>query len=103
MLGKMYLVGGLMAAVALLSAGPASASIAGATAVTHSADASILQSAQYWRWRRDDDDRDRYWRRDRDWRYDGYWRHCRHERHECAERWGWGTWEFRRCVRRHGC
>jgi hypothetical protein len=28
---------------------------------------------------------------------------CEHRRHECAERWGWGTWRFRRCVRLHRC
>lgn len=32
----------------------------------------------------------------------GY-RHCRRWRHECAHRWGWGTWRFQRCMRRHGC
>lgn len=44
-----------------------------------------------------------------DWR----WRHrrwegrrfnrCRGWRHECADRWGWGTWRFERCLARHGC
>jgi hypothetical protein len=24
-------------------------------------------------------------------------------RKECAARWGWGTWRFRRCLARHGC
>lgn len=24
-------------------------------------------------------------------------------RRECAARWGWGTWRFRRCLARHGC
>ena len=28
---------------------------------------------------------------------------CRWVRRRCAERWGWGTWEFRRCVARRGC
>jgi hypothetical protein len=28
---------------------------------------------------------------------------CRAWRHRCAERWGWGGWEYRRCLRRHGC
>jgi len=28
---------------------------------------------------------------------------CRAWRHECADRWGWGTWRFRRCLIRHGC
>ena len=29
--------------------------------------------------------------------------YCRSWRHECAERWGWGTWRFNRCLARHGC
>ncbi|MFA5950544.1 MAG: glycosyl hydrolase family 5 [Hyphomicrobium sp.] len=28
---------------------------------------------------------------------------CQAWRHECADRWGWGTWRFRRCVIAHGC
>ena len=44
------------------------------------------------------------WRyRDRRWRDEGGWGHCRMWRHRCAERWGWGTWPFRRCLWRHGC
>ncbi len=31
------------------------------------------------------------------------WRRCRYWRRECAERWGWGGWRFRRCLWRHGC
>jgi hypothetical protein len=30
------------------------------------------------------------------------WR-CRAWRRECAVRWGWGTWRFNRCMRRHAC
>ncbi len=50
-----------------------------------------------------------------DWR-GRHWRHrhwgggggggfgyCRSWRHECAARWGWGTWRFRRCMNIHGC
>jgi hypothetical protein len=35
----------------------------------------------------------------------GYRRHnsCHFWRNECADRWGWGTWRYRRCVRNHGC
>lgn len=29
--------------------------------------------------------------------------YCRKWRHICADRWGWGGWEFRRCLRNHGC
>ena len=31
------------------------------------------------------------------------WRSCRGWRRECASRWGWGGWRFRRCLARHGC
>jgi hypothetical protein len=24
-------------------------------------------------------------------------------RNECAARWGWGTWRYRRCLARHAC
>jgi hypothetical protein len=34
------------------------------------------------------------------WRYR---RHCVRWRHICADRWAWGTWRFRRCMRIHGC
>jgi hypothetical protein len=30
-------------------------------------------------------------------------RRCRAWRHECAERQGWGTERFHRCLARHGC
>ncbi len=29
--------------------------------------------------------------------------HCRRVARLCAHRWGWGTWRFRRCLRRRGC
>lgn len=28
---------------------------------------------------------------------------CVHVRHRCAEYWGWGTYEFYRCIRNRGC
>jgi len=32
------------------------------------------------------------------------WRpYCARWRRICADRWGWGTWRFRRCVYIHGC
>jgi hypothetical protein len=30
-------------------------------------------------------------------------RHCRYWRHECANRWGWGTRRYYRCLWRHDC
>lgn len=32
-----------------------------------------------------------------------YRNRCRAWRRECAARWGWGGWRFRRCLARHGC
>jgi hypothetical protein len=34
--------------------------------------------------------------------YGGY-PHCRRWRWECANRWGWNTHRFYRCLRYHGC
>lgn len=31
------------------------------------------------------------------------YRRCRYWRRECAFRWGWGGWRYRRCLFRHGC
>jgi hypothetical protein len=32
------------------------------------------------------------------------WRgRCRAWRRECARRWGWGGWRYRRCLARHAC
>lgn len=28
---------------------------------------------------------------------------CEHERRECAERWGFRSWRYRRCVVAHRC
>jgi hypothetical protein len=28
---------------------------------------------------------------------------CWYWRNECAARWGWGNWRFRRCLANHGC
>jgi hypothetical protein len=28
---------------------------------------------------------------------------CWKWRNLCGDRWGWGTWQQRRCLRRHGC
>lgn len=37
------------------------------------------------------------------YRYRTHFNSCRLTRANCADRWGWGTWRFRRCVRNHGC
>lgn len=31
------------------------------------------------------------------------WRYCRRWRNECADRWGWRTRGFYRCLARRGC
>jgi hypothetical protein len=31
------------------------------------------------------------------------WNYCRRWRHECADRWGWRTRNYFRCLARHGC
>jgi hypothetical protein len=43
------------------------------------------------------------------WRHHGYWRpgfgggYCWRWRHICADRWGWGSGRFYRCLAIHGC
>lgn len=50
---------------------------------------------------------DHHWRRrGYGYGYGAYWKHrgrCYAWRHECADRWGWGTRKFHRCLVRHGC
>lgn len=50
------------------------------------------------------------WRHPYNWRCRGYrhyhYRHygyCGRWRSECGERWGWHTYRYRVCLRRHGC
>jgi hypothetical protein len=35
--------------------------------------------------------------------WEGWRRRCRYWRHECAQRWGWGTGRYYRCLWRHDC
>jgi hypothetical protein len=90
---KLALATGLLAA--MITATPLAVSAATTAPMTSTTQVgnSYLQLAQYDGWRY----------RDRRWRDDGGWRHCRVWRHRCADRWGWGGWEFRRCLWRHGC
>lgn len=39
----------------------------------------------------------------RRWHHRRHWGYCMRWRNICADRWGWGGWRFRRCLRRHGC
>lgn len=79
MIGKITVAAGVVALGTLFGTSMASAaSVApGATSPAASVDMSVVQKAQ--------------------------WGRCRAWRHECARRWGWGGWEFRRCLARHGC
>lgn len=36
-------------------------------------------------------------------RFWGYYSRCHYRRRECARRWGWGTWRYRRCVHWQVC
>jgi hypothetical protein len=74
----MSLLGGLAAVVLM----PASVSAVGPSPLGGPAasDSSLLQQVQYWDIRR-----------------------CRGWRRECAERWGWGSGRWHRCLARHGC
>jgi len=38
----------------------------------------------------------------RGYRY-GYYRGCRFWCYECDRQWGWNSWEYLLCLRRHGC
>jgi hypothetical protein len=79
MIGKHWLVAGalvLAAAVAPHATSAASLTPQSTLRVTE-ADGSLVQKTQ--------------------------WNYCRRWRHECAERWGWRTRGFFRCMARHGC
>jgi hypothetical protein len=75
MLRKLALASGLMGAVLLA---PAAMSAPQLPAVT--SNTPLVQQTQFW-----DMNRCRAWRR------------------ECAERWGWRTERWDRCLARHGC
>jgi hypothetical protein len=83
MFGKITLAAGLMA-LGIVAGSPISS--AGPVAATPllATDAGAVQQVQ--------------------WRGEGWrWRQCRYWRRECAERWGWGTPRFYRCLWRHDC
>ena len=80
-LGKSLLFGGFAAAIAAVALLGQSAASAGPVAPRSDAEGySMIHKAQWW-----DFDRCRAWRR------------------ECAERWGWGSERWHRCVWRRGC
>ncbi len=63
----------------------------GAAHQSANADASMLQEVGQ-----------RHWHRHRHW-HRPYAGRCWKWRNICADRWGWGTWQQRRCLRNHGC
>lgn len=71
---RAYLVGGMLAVACALAAMPA-----GAVPLPQSSAPQSLATNVDWHSR------------------------CVSWRHECARRWGWGTWRYRRCVVLHGC
>jgi hypothetical protein len=71
-------VASIMLAAALLL--PASVATAGPAPALDRPTASLIEKAQFWDVRR-----------------------CRAWRRECADRWGWRTERFHRCLARHGC
>src|SRR5215470_17139411 len=80
MFRKFILASALVAAAALApSAGTAGVQAAQIN-LAGAEDQSLLHQAQFW-----DIGRCRAWRR------------------ECADRWGWRTGQFHRCLARHGC
>jgi len=79
MIGKHWVVAGalvLAAAVAPHATSAASLTPQSTLRVTE-AEGSLVQKTQY--------------------------RYCRRWRHECADRWGWRTRGYFRCLARHGC
>jgi len=79
MIRKLSLAAGLVLAAATLAPIGASAAMAPQSPIpgTITTDGSLVEKAQ--------------------WSYCGRWRR------ECAERWGWRTPGFFRCMGRHGC
>lgn len=109
MLRKLSFVSGLFVMAAVLSPHIASAAtieqFTVSPGVVQAGDA-LVHKAQWdydWRYRRRDYGDDWRYRRYEYGRFGGYYSRCHYGRHECARRWGWGGWEFRRCLWRHGC
>ena len=76
MLMKLSLAAGLLVAAAAFA--PHTASAAPQSKLPGVADNSLLQTVHFRK-------------------------HCRHWRHECADRFGWRSRGYFRCVARHGC
>ena len=78
MIGKQWLVAGaLVLAAAVAPHATSAASLSPQSTRVTEVDGSLVQKAQY--------------------------RYCRRWRHECADRWGWRTRGYFRCLARHGC
>jgi len=103
MLVKLPLLAGVLMAAALTSPPASAATLSTATTVVVTdVDRSLAQKVQYGYDRRRYDEGHRYDHR-RHYDHDRYYDRCRWVRHRCADRYGWGTWEYRRCVAWRGC
>jgi hypothetical protein len=98
----MPMVAGLFIAATLTPLTASAASLSTPTmAVTSDIDRPLVQNVEHrsesWRY----DDGRRYHRHG--YHHTGGYDRCRWVRHACADRYGWGTWEYRRCVAWRGC
>lgn len=75
-----------IAATAAISSMANASPLAAAGPQSHAQNAAVLEQIDF---------RDRYHRRK--------FSRCSYWRAECADRWGWGTWRFHRCLIRHAC
>jgi hypothetical protein len=77
MIAKLTFVSSALVLGTLIAPQMSSAASFSPAAGFNASDSSLVQTVQY--------------------RSCGYWRR------ECADRWGWGTWRWRRCLARHDC
>lgn len=85
------LVAGAVLALGMaMTAGSAQAAPPVASGIYHSQAQSLVDEVRHRRWHRP------RWHHRR-------WGYCARWRNICANRYGWGGWRYRRCVRRHGC
>ena len=54
-------------------------------------------------WRHPGNWRCRHYHHYRHYRHYGQYGYCARSRSACAERWGWHTYRYRVCLRRHNC
>jgi hypothetical protein len=116
-LRQVSLIGSLAVVAVIVTPHTSSANAPALNGVAPAVETPVEQATCY---RRDYDHRD-YRSRDRGYNHGGYeyrdrghdhdgyrfrdhyFDRCRWVRHKCAYRWGWGGWEFRRCLWWRGC